>query len=115
MAKEINTSKMDSLLKGLTGGASTEEEADTVPENNTGTPANSPSKKEQKSNYEVISTMVDPVVISKVRAIAATEGLAIKDVIGVGLKMVVGRYEEVHGKIRMKKTKKGNVDKIFNI
>lgn len=114
MAKEINTSKMDSLLQGLTGGAQAEEVSN-VSEESGDTSASSPSKKEQKSNYEVISTMVDPVIISKVRAIAATEGLAIKDVIGVGLKMVVSRYEEVHGKIRMKKAKKGDVDKIFNI
>lgn len=115
MSKEIKTSAMDTLFEGLTGQPHPEENVSS-PE-----PASLPeadahsSKKPSKPSYEVISTTVDPVIMSKIRAIASIEELAIKDVIGVGLKMVVSRYEEVHGKVRVKKSKKGDVNKIFNM
>lgn len=115
MSKEIKTSAMDTLFEGLTGQSysdGTNPSQDTGSHPETDIPS---TKKAQKANYEVISTMVDPVIMSKIRAIASTEGLSIKDVIGVGLQMVVSRYEKVHGKVRVKKARKGDVGKVFNI
>lgn len=112
MSKEINSSSMDTLFQGLTGKAA-QQEAVTSAEKESQSP--SPEKKKEKQSYEVISTMVDPAVISKVRTISSNEGIAIKTIIGVGLEMVIAKYEELHGTIHVKKTKKSDVRKVFNI
>lgn len=112
MSKEINSSSMDTLFQGLTGKASQQE---TVPAVESESQTPSPEKKKEKQSYEVISTMVDPAVISKVRTIASNEGIAIKTIIGVGLEMVIAKYEELHGTIHVKKAKKSDVRKVFNI
>lgn len=114
MSKDIKSSSMDTLFQGLTGQSHPDSQV-TVPEANDTIPLPPHTKKPSKGNYEVISTMVDPVIISKIRTIASIEDLSIKDVIGVGLKMVIARYEEVHGKVRVKRTKKGSINKVFNI
>lgn len=113
MSKEIKSSAMDTLFQGLT--RESHEEAPTSPEESAASSTSPRTKKVQKASYEVISTMVDPVIMNKIRAISSIEGISIKDVIGVGLKMVVSRYEEVHGTVRTKKAKKGDIEKVFNI
>ena len=55
-----------------------------------------------------------PDVMSKVRTIADIEGVAIKEIIGVGLDMFIRKYEELHGKVRVKKPRKGDISQIFN-
>ena len=104
---------MDTLFQGLT--RQSHEDAPISPGESIASSISPRTKKVQKASYEVISTMVDPVIMSKIRAISSMEDLAIKDVIGVGLKMVVSRYEEVHGTVRAKKVKKGDIGKVFNI
>ena len=100
MSKSINSNAMDSLLQGLTQECPNE--------------APSPTRRKEKPRYEVISTMVDPDVMSKVRTIADIEGVAIKEIIGVGLDMFIRKYEELHGKVRVKKPRKGDISQIFN-
>jgi hypothetical protein len=46
--------------------------------------------------------------------IPASEGVAIKEIIGVGLDMFIRKYEELHGKVRVKKPRKGDISQIFN-
>ena len=41
------------------------------------------------------------------------KGLSIRDVIGVGINMVIEKYEKSHGAIHVKKKQKGNIDEIF--
>lgn len=111
MSKSINSNAMDSLLQGLTGKT---EEKEAVPTQECPSEAPSPTRRKEKPRYEVISTMVDPDVMSKVRTIADIEGVAIKEIIGVGLNMFIRKYEELHGKVRVKKPRKGDISQIFN-
>ena len=99
MSKSINSNAMDSLLQGLTGKT---EEQEAVPTQECPIEAPSPTRRKEKPRYEVISTMVDPDVMSKVRTIADIEGVAIS------------KYEELHGKVRVKKPRKGDISQIFN-
>lgn len=111
MSKSINSNAMDSLLQGLTGKT---EEQEAVPTQECPSEAPSPTRRKEKPRYEVISTMVDPDVMSKVRTIADIEGVVIKEIIGVGLDMFIRKYEELHGKVRVKKPRKGDISQIFN-
>lgn len=70
MSKSINSNAMDSLLQGLTGKT---EEQEAVPTQECPSEAPSPTRRKEKPRYEVISTMVDPDVMSKVRTIADIE------------------------------------------
>lgn len=101
---------MDTLFQGLTGKKEGKESTPSPESNN----EPSPAKRREKQRYEVISTMVDPDVMSKVRTIADNEGIAIKDIIGMGIDMMIAKYEEIHGKVRVKKPRKGDVSQIFN-
>ena len=93
MSKSINSNAMDSLLQGLTGKT---EEQEAVPTQECPSEAPSPTRRKEKPRYEVISTM------------------AIKEIIGVGLNMCIRKYEELHGKVRVKKPRKGDISQIFN-
>lgn len=96
MAKDINSDAMSNLLQGLTS------------DNETAT-ATSSSKKDDsmksaqrkkpsgKVKSETISTLVDCDKMAKIRSIATIEGLSIRDVIGVGINMVIEKYEKSHG------------------
>lgn len=53
--------------------------------------------------------------MNKIRAIAKTEGLTINSIIDLGLDIVIKKYEELHGTIQVKKPKKGDVGKVFNL
>jgi hypothetical protein len=37
-----------------------------------------------------------------------------QEIIGVGLNMFIRKYEELHGKVRVKKPRKGDISQIFN-
>ena len=97
MAKDINSDAMSNLLQGLTS------------DNETATTSSS----SKKVRSETISTLVDCDKMAKIRSIATIEGLSIRDVIGVGINMVIEKYEKSHGAIHVKKKQKGNIDEIF--
>lgn len=62
-----------------------------------------------------ICTIVNADSLNKIRAIAKTEGLTINSIIDLGLDIVIKKYEELHGTIQVKKPKKGDVGKVFNL
>lgn len=62
-----------------------------------------------------ICTIVKADSLNKIRAIAKTEGLTINSIIDLGLDIVIKKYEELHGTIQVKKPKKGDVGKVFNL
>lgn len=101
---------MDTLFQGLTGKTG-EQQGEAMPSEEH-SEEHLPEKKKAGS-YEVISTTVDPEIMSKIRAIASMNDIPIKEVIGVGLNMVVSKYEELHGKVRVKKPIKCDLSKIF--
>ena len=102
--KDFDTS---SLLAGLTGN--NEEKNNFSPE--------IPSRRGRKpmgKEEERISTIVKCELYSKCKAIAATENIPIKDVVNKGLELVVAAYEEKHGPIKIKRSRKpGDINDIF--
>ena len=81
-------------------------------------PGTAPQKSKGNRNQPVkqhICTIVKADSLNKIRAIAKTEGLTINSIIDLGLDIVIKKYEELHGTIQVKKPKKGDVGKVFNL
>lgn len=107
------------LLEGLTGGTQT------PAEKNNDSPTSAPlstervasrrGRKPMGAEEERISSIVNRELYSKCKAIASIENLPIKDVINKALEMVVSAYEEKHGPIKVKRTRKpGNINEVFD-
>lgn len=112
MAKDINSDAMSNLLQGLTS----DNEAATAwssSKKDDNVKSDKRKKPSGKVKSETISTLVDCDKMAKIRSIASIEGLSIRDVIGVGINMVIEKYEKSHGAIHVKKKQKGNIDEIF--
>lgn len=114
MSKGIKKDSMSNLLEGLTSVRTTilEEAQEDVKNSYV---SDSPSKKPTSKGIgkEKICTSVDTAIMNKIRAISEKEGLLINELIALGLDMVIGKYEELHGQVRPKRTNKGNIDTIF--
>lgn len=117
--KEINGNKLDDLLGGLT---STNVSLEPLPESSVPCQKKGqalPTKVQKddvnsKERLERICTIVSPDTMSKVRTLSSLEGVSIREIIGYGLEMVLARYEELHGKIRVKKQRKGDMESILS-
>ena len=114
MGKNLNTDSMDKLFSGLVRGSGQQEESQ-VAEPEAVVPVVQDKQKKTKTPMERVCTIVDSNDMSKIRTIAENEGIAIKDIIALGLTLAINKYEELHGKIRVKKSKKGDVDAVFNV
>lgn len=121
MGKEINMNAMDKLISGLSGNEENMsiEHGETAQEQSH---TSEPPKQSQKSKgnrhqpvKQHICTIVNADSLNKIRAIAKTEGLTINSIIDLGLDIVIKKYEELHGTIQVKKPKKGDVEKVFNL
>jgi len=64
---------------------------------------------------ESVCTVVDVDLMNKVRAIAKKEDLSITTIFEVGLKMAVQTYEAKNGPIRVKQSKKKEIDDVFGL
>lgn len=93
---------MSQLVSGLTG------EQEEKNENRTQTV-------KRKKPMEHVCTLVSVEQMAKVRTIAEREGLAIKDIIAVGLRMAIGNYEAKNGEIKVRKAKRGNASDVFGM
>lgn len=116
--KEINGNKLDDLLGGLTSKCEVPAPLpDSVPCQNKAQALPTKVQKEDtnsKERLERICTIVSPETMSKVRTLSSLEGVSIREIIGYGLEMVLARYEELHGKIRVKKQRKGDMESILS-
>ncbi|MBR4365508.1 MAG: hypothetical protein IKP43_01865 [Bacteroidaceae bacterium] len=110
--KNINPSSMDALLNGLTGNVS-----DTQTEDNKNSKNETARRGRKKSEVKMerICTIINAELMSKVRAIADKENIAIKDIFTKGLSLLVNAYEEKHGTIRLRQPKKGDVESVFDL
>jgi len=122
MGKNLNMNSMDKLFSGLTGkeqptvesGGSSNvksKEIESVSQKET-TSTNTSRKKIVKQH---ICATVDVEKMEKIRAIAETEALNINAILDLALSFVINKYEELHGTISVKKPKKGDVGKVFNL
>lgn len=113
MAKDINSDAMSNLLQGLTSDneAATASSSSKKDDNVKSDKRKKPSGKVKS---ETISTLVDCDKMAKIRSIATIEGLSIRDVIGVGINMVIEKYEKSHGAIHVKKKQKEILMKYFS-
>ena len=117
--KEINGNKLDDLLGGLTSICETpaSQPESSVPCQDKAQALPAKGQKENtnsKERFERICTIVSPETMSKVRTLSSLEGVSIREIIGYGLEMVLARYEELHGKIRVKKQRKGDMESILS-
>lgn len=105
MAKDINSDAMSNLLQGLTSDneAATASSSSKKDDNVKSDKRKKPSGKVKS---ETISTLVDCDKMAKIRSIATIEGLSIRDVIGVGINMVIEKYEKSHGAVHVKRSKR---------
>lgn len=103
--KQFDTSD---LLEGLTVNPSSSESpvTDTPPQSVFGSRR---GRKPMSSEEERVSFVANKVLYAKCRAIADNEGLKYKDVMNKGMELAVAAYEQKHGPVRIKKSKK-NVD-----
>ncbi len=99
--KTINQSAMDELMGGLVPSSASPESSD--------------RKKSEKPVNVRICTLIDSELMIKVRALAQKEGLDLKDIFNVGLRMAIKDYESTHGPIEIKRPKKGDVANVFTI
>lgn len=112
MGKNLDMTSMDNLMSGLIKDKDTKKTVEEVPSAVTDKVTTEPHPK-SKAKMERVCTLVESESMNKVRAIAEQENVAIKDLFALGLSYVINKYEELHGKIRVKRAKKGNVDEIF--
>lgn len=120
MGKEINMNAMDKLISGLSGNEEniSIEHEQTNEESHASEPPKQLQKSKRNRNQPVkqhICATVNADSWNKIRAIAKTEGLTINSIIDLGMDIVIKKYEELHGTIQVKKPKKGDVGKVFNL
>lgn len=94
MAKDINSDAMSNLLQGLTSDNETATTSSSSKKDNNMKSAER-KKPSGKVRSETISTLVDCNKMAKIRSIATIEGLSIRDVIGVGINMVIENMRKV--------------------
>ena len=118
MAKRINDNAMGQLLEGLTSGGITTENTpidssvSAVPSNED--TVNTAIRMHPKAaSKERVCTSLDKTLMSKIRTISEKEGIQINELITLGLNMVVGKYEDIHGVVRPKKGLRGDISKLF--
>ena len=96
---------MSQLVSGLTG----EEEMESATERKVQSAA------KRKKPMEHVCTLIATEQMAKVRTIAEREGLAIKDIIAVGLRMAIVNYEAKNGEIKVRTAKRGNASDVFGM
>ena len=95
---------MSQLVNGLTG----EQESESQTERRA-------QAVKRKKPMEHVCTLIATDQMAKVRTIAEREGLAIKDIIAVGLRMAISNYEARNGEIKVRKAKRGNASDVFGM
>lgn len=117
MKKTIDPDAMSNLLDGLTSGRSligntqSPSPATSVFSNEEPTPKTATVQK--NSGKERICTTIDKTVMNKIRVISEKESVQINELIGLGLDMLISKYEETHGQVRPKKENRGDINNIF--
>lgn len=120
--KKINKDSMSALIGGLVGQP-VEEEAPTDVQTEVPVETSLTSQEVNTSHRgrpsgakkEMISTTVDVELMNKVRAISKKEELSITSIIEVGLRKIVKDYEDKNGPVRVRQSKKKNIDDIFSV
>ena len=102
MNKNRKEFDMSQLVSGLTGDQ--EEQSATTTQT-----------VKRKKPMEHVCTLIATEQMAKVRTIAEREGIAIKDIIAVGLRMAISNYEAKNGEIKVRKAKRGNASDVFGM
>lgn len=117
MKKTIDPDAMSSLLDGLTSGRpsieNTQSSSPSTSVFSNGEPTPQTGKVQKNSGKERICTTIDKTVMNKIRVISEKEGVQINELIGLGLDMLISKYEETHGQVRPKKENRGDINNIF--
>lgn len=117
MKKTIDPDAMSSLLDGLTSGRpsieNTQSSSPATSVFSNGEPTPQTGTVQKNSGKERICTTIDKTVMNKIRVISEKEGVQINELIGLGLDMLISKYEETHGQVRPKKENRGDINNIF--
>lgn len=115
---KLRKSSMDDLLGGLIGDAPENVEEQTAEVSKQDKPQESslrgrPSCPVKK---DAVTTLVPSDLLAKVRAIGEREELSLTDLFTTALKMLVKRYEEKNGVVRVRQQKKKkDIGEVFDI
>ncbi len=123
MGKNLNMNSMDKLFSGLTRTEVKQEddslqEATLQPDTPISTVTNTAaSKKSPKGMVEKthICITLNTETLGKIKAISAKEGIYVRDIFNFALVNVIDRYEELYGKISVKKRKKGDIGEVLKM
>lgn len=113
---------MESLLGTLAGEQQTSQ---SMPKQETGqalpsslqedAEAPPPKKQYQKSSgsQTKVCACLDTVLFEKVKILSMTEGITVRSIMEYALGKAIENYEARHGKIRMKRKRKGDIEDVF--
>lgn len=108
MNNDLNNG-MTKLFAGLTSSPKPENsESQPIEPSTTGQQTQRRSIKRER-----LCATIDSDILNKVRSLSQIEGVSIRDIISFGLKMILDKYEETHGKIRVKRPRKGDIATIL--
>lgn len=121
MKKGINNDSMSSLLDGLTSFGGTQVQSEAAKESSVSSlssenpvePKRAKTKPSKEQLRKRVCTSIDTTLIHKVRAISKKEQLPINEIIELGMKMVIEKYEKTHGQIAFQKDGRGDIKNIF--
>ena len=104
MAKKNFEKGLEKLFSNVQSSEPTEEKEDT------------PVKDDSAAEEQKFCTMADDDKVTKIRTIAAREGIAIKDLMNLAFDKIINEYEKKYGVVRLPKVKKGgDVSKVFDL
>lgn len=109
---------MDDLLGGLIGDApeSVEEQTAEVSKQDKPQESSLRGRPSIPVKKDAVTTLVPSDLLAKVRAIGEREDLSLTDLFTTALKMLVKRYEEKNGVVRVRQQKKKkDIGEVFDI
>lgn len=125
MGKGINEDSMSRLLGGLTGhdnqetypksSSSAEPAKAAESKDSTNSKRSVSTKDAPKGSVERFCTIVETEQIEKIRMISSMEDVTIKDLVSLAFDVLIKKYENLHGKIKINKHKKDNLRDVFDL
>ena len=119
MAKKNFEKGLEKLFSNVQSSEPTEEkEATPVKDDSAAEEQNNTRRGRPALHNKVIRfcTMADDDKVTKIRTIAAREGIAIKDLMNLAFDKIINEYERKYGTVRLPKVKKGgDVSKVFDL
>ena len=118
MAKKNFEKGLEKLFSNVQSSEPTEEKEQAPVKDDSAADENHAKRGRPALHNKVIRfcTMADDDKVTKIRTIAAREGIAIKDFMNLAFDKIINEYERKYGTVRLPKVKKGgDVSKVFDL